>query len=322
MNAKHREERQLEWVVHVHGHPCGWHGDGHRGTLPLGLFSDYAELVQRNFTRWRSLRDRRLHSGLLEAKAQTDDRRWRAAGSTGHPGTRRPTTSPASTRGLTIRTTRPSWIRGPGLLVERAHATTASCCRATASLVMQRTRRSRRTQPCSRLFRGEPRGFSETHATPFEPRLAPANALDDRTILLLARWVLPQPRDPERLHAARRQPALPASGHDRRTAAWMLRAGRRWAVRTCHSPSPVRTRCSAPDRRHRGRRACSVSSPSALWWTSPMSAARGLHRQQREQPQPVEPVPSRRTPAWNIAALRPYKGYGAIRPLRERWQFA
>ena len=36
------------------------------------------------------------------------------------------------------------------------------------------------------LFRGEPRGFSETHANAFEPRLGAAYKLNERTVLRMS----------------------------------------------------------------------------------------------------------------------------------------
>ena len=72
--------------------------------MALGLFSNYAELGERNLTEWRSLATDAFIQDSWRPTGQADGRRRRSATSTGRPGTRRPTTS---RRLPTARTTRP-----------------------------------------------------------------------------------------------------------------------------------------------------------------------------------------------------------------------
>ena len=62
------------------------------------------------------------------------------------------------------------------------------------------------------LFKGAPRGLTETHKNVFEPRVGVSYALNDKTIFKVERRRVPQPRHAERLAAARRQSAVPAAG--------------------------------------------------------------------------------------------------------------
>ena len=103
--------------------------------MALGLFSNYAELGERAFTKWRSLgidifvqdswkprSDLTIEGGV----------RWAC----GHRGTRRRTISRTSTRDSTTVQSRRSSIRRPAGS-PAVLATTASSCRATASRVKE-----------------------------------------------------------------------------------------------------------------------------------------------------------------------------------------
>ena len=177
----------------------------------LGLFSNYAELGQRNFTKWRSLATDVFVQDSWKPTSQLTIEggfRWVS----GRPGTRRPTTSPTSIRASTTRRRRRSSTRRPagsigGSALQRRRP-------AGRRLRGRCGERSVASNPrILALFRGEPRGFSETHYNAFEPRLGVSYALDHEDGHPRQRRHLPQPRDAERLDAARRQPAVPAAGH-------------------------------------------------------------------------------------------------------------
>ncbi len=63
------------------------------------------------------------------------------------------------------------------------------------------------------LFRGEPRGFSDMHYNVIEPRIGAAYSRQRQDDDTRERGRLPQPRDAQRLYAARRQSTVPADGH-------------------------------------------------------------------------------------------------------------
>ena len=72
-------------------------------------------------------------------------------------------------------------------------------------------------------------------------------------------------------------------------------------------------RVQAPDRLHRGRPACSARCRSASSSTSPTSAGAGCYLQRERNINQLPPGTLQANPGVNIAALRPYLGYGAIR---------
>ena len=116
--------------------------------MALGLFTNYAEIGERAFTKWRALaadffiQDSWKPSEKLKIEGGVRYAFW-------PPWYSRRTTSPTSTRGSTTRTTRRSSIRRPGES-SRARATTASCCRARIRGRRQRTWWSQATRGCWR----------------------------------------------------------------------------------------------------------------------------------------------------------------------------
>ena len=118
--------------------------------------------------------------------------------------------------------------------------------------------------------------------------------------------------DAERLDAARRQPAVPADGHRRQRQ--RRQPGRRRAARSaCRSPSPRRTSRSSTRRPTCGRPASSARSRGASRVDVAYVGRRGLYLQRERNINQLRPGTLQANPGVNIAALRPYKGYGAIR---------
>ena len=148
----------------------------------LGLFTNYAELGQRNFTQWRSLAtdlfvqdswkptskltvEGGVRWVVLAAVVFDDEQHRELRPAVLRPGTgrRSSTRPPAGSSGGA----RYNGIVLPGDGFEGD---------ATQSVVAQ-------DPAVLALFRGEPRGFSETHANAFEPRLGAAYKLNERTVL-------------------------------------------------------------------------------------------------------------------------------------------
>ena len=161
------------------------------------------------------------------------------------------------------------------------------------------------------LFRGEPRGFSQTHYDLFEPRVGVSYAWNDKTVLRGSSRHLPQPRHAERLDAARRQPAVPADGHrvERQRG-----QSRRRGVR---QRPPLRHAGAGP-----GVQAAGVvhvvgrhSAPAAVEDRPGRELRRPprLLLQRERNINQLQPGTIQANPGVNIAALRPYKGYGALR---------
>ena len=126
--------------------------------------------------------DRRVRPGFVEAAQQPDRGRRRPLGALAALVFDRPTTSPTSIRASTTRRPQRSSIPRPGVW-SAAIATTASSCRATDSSATRTSWWSRRIRAVQALFRGEPRGFSETHYNVFEPRLGVSYSLNKKTIV-------------------------------------------------------------------------------------------------------------------------------------------
>ena len=127
-------------------------------------------------------RDRRVRPGLVEADQQPHHRRRRSARSTGRRGTRRPTTSRTSIRASTtppnaavISPTTGRLVSGP-----RYNGVVLPGDGFEGDV---RRRASRSNPAILALFRGEPRGFSETHGNVFEPRLGISYSLNDKTVV-------------------------------------------------------------------------------------------------------------------------------------------
>ena len=153
-------------------------------------FTNYAELGQRNFTRVALAGDRRVHSGLLEAADEPDHRRRRALGLLA--AVVLDDQQHRQFHGVVLRSEQPGGHRSDNWVCSLSGPdTTASCCRATASKGTRPTHRSLNDPAVLALFRGVPRGFSETHSNAFEPRLGVSYALDEKTILRGERRHLP-----------------------------------------------------------------------------------------------------------------------------------
>ena len=160
------------------------------------------------------------------------------------------------------------------------------------------------------LFRGEPRGFSETHDNVFEPRLGVAYSAQRQDDGPRQRRRLPQPRHAERLDAARRQPAVPAAGHRVATAASTTRAA------AAAAPRDLPFGITAQD--------LGVQASDGLHVVG-RRAARGavrLHRR-RDLRRPPRPVPAARAQHQPAAAGhdpgqpgRQHRGAAALQGLR------
>ena len=237
--------------------------------VALGLFTNYAELGQRNFTRWRSL--------ATDAFIQDS---WKPRTNlTIEGGVRwvywppRLTTNNISSfmESFYDRNNQAVMDRSTGLLVsgpryngvvlpgdgfkgDAANSPLASNPAITA------------------LFRGVPRGFSETHANAFEPRVGLNYALNAKTVVRLSTGIF---HNRATLNDSTLLGGNVPFNRRRRskTARLTIRAERRWVARTCRLRSPRRIRCSSTRLPTCFRRGFSVKSGTASRWTSPMWVA-------------------------------------------------
>ncbi len=140
---------------------------------------------------------------------------------------------------------------------------------------------------CSRSFVDEPRGFAETHANVFEPRIGASYSINAKTIVKREQRRLPQPRHRERLDVPGRQPAVSAAGQRGNGIAdnpGGVGGGRLTAVR--HDGH--RSRVQAPDVVH------------VVGWGAAASAVQ-LHRR-RDLRRPARPVHPARARYQSVAA--------------------
>ena len=182
--------------------------------MALGLFTNYAEIGERAFTKWRALATDIFVQDSWKPTQQSDDRRRRPLGDLAavvlddeqhrelrsavlRSGQSAAIINPATGRLVGGDRYNGIVLPGDGFEGDGNDLVVAQDPRVQA------------------LFRGEPRGFSETHYNVFEPRLGASYSINDKTIVRVERRRLPQPRHAQRLVAARRQPAVPADG-DRR----------------------------------------------------------------------------------------------------------
>ena len=275
----------------------------------LGLFSNYAELGQRNFTKWRSL--------ATDVFVQDS---WKP-------------TSQLTIEGGVRWVLWPPWYSTTNNIANfdpsfYDPAQAAIINPATGRLVGEQGRYNGIVLPGDG-FEGDGGDGPDRPAHPGAVPRRAARLLRDALQRLRAasghvvsaqreddrprqRRHLPQPRDAERLDAARRQPAVPAAGHRSPTAAWTNPVRRQLRAATSPSASTARTRSSSTRRPTCGASASSGRFRSASPWTSPTSAAAASICSAS-----ATSTSCRRArlpnPGVNIAALRPYKGYNVIR---------
>ena len=178
----------------------------------------------------------------------------------------------------------------------------------------QRPRRRRRTRRCRRCSAASRAASRRRTATSSSRASASATRSNEQDGAPRQRRHLPQPRHAERLDAARRQPAVPAAGDGRPTAASTTRA----APAATRGDLPFGINGAGPG----------VQAPDVVHVVGRRAArdAVRLHRRRhlRRAPRPLpaaraqhQPAASRAriqaNPGVNIAALRPYTGYGVIR---------
>ena len=279
----------------------------------LGLFSNYAELGQRNFTKWRALATDLFIQDSWKPNANLTVEggvplRLLAAVVLDHQQHRQ-------LRSAVLRPGNAAVIDpDDGPAGRAAPATTASCCPGDGFEGEGNDLDVAQNPAVQALFRGEPRGFSQTHANVFEPRLGLSYSLEREDGVPRQRRHLPQPRHAERLDAARRQPAVPAAGDGverQRGQPRRRRRQRRGDAALRHQRR--RTRCSSTRRRTCGRPACSASCRSGSSATSPTSDAVACTCSGSATSTSCRLGTIQAQPGVNIAALRQYKGYNVIR---------
>ena len=162
------------------------------------------------------------------------------------------------------------------------------------------------------LFRGAPRGFSETHYNVFEPRLGVSYSLDDKTILRTSGGVF----------------------HNRVTLNDSTLLGGNppfqpmVTVANGSVDNPGGGGTGGTDLPF-GMQAQDIAfkHPTSYMWSAgvqreiPLNiildvtyvGRRGLYQQRERNINQLQPGTLQRNPGVNIAALRPYKGYGAVR---------
>ena len=164
---------------------------------------------------------------------------------------------------------------------------------------------------CQALFRGEPRGFSDTHYNAFEPRVGVSCSLNDKTIVRTSTGVFHNrvtlndstllggnPPFQPMVVVSNGSVDNPAGGGGGATDLPFAMQGQDVAFKHPTSYHVVgRHPARDPVRVHRRRH--------LRWAPRSVSAARAEHQSAAAGPG--------RDPGVNIAALRPYKGYGVIR---------
>ena len=276
----------------------------------LGLFTNYAELGQRAFTKWRALatdvfvQDSWRRPAKLTIEGGV---RWVS----GRRGTRRPNNianfdprfyDPASAAVINPAT---------GRLVG-GRATTASCCRATASRATGNDSVVAQDPAVLALFRGEPRGFSETHYNVFEPRLGASYQLNEKTVVRASGGVFHNRvtlNDSTLLGGNppfQPQVTISNGSADNPAAAAAAAADLPFGINGAGS------RVQAPDRLHVVR-GVQREIPFGFIVDVTYVGRRGLYLQRERNINQLRAGTLQANPGVNIAALRPYKGYGVIR---------
>ena len=240
--------------------------------VALGLYSNYAELGQRNFTKWRALAtDVFVQDSWKPTSALTIEGGFRYVywppwySTTNNIANFDPRFYDHGERGGDQPARRAACISGPRYngVVLPGDGFEGDAANSAA-----------REQP------GDPRAVPRRAARLLRDalervRAAPRRELRDRRQdgRPRQRRHLPQPRDAERLDAARRQPAVPADGLDRQRHRRQPGRRRAAAPRTCRSASTARIRSSSTRRRTSTRSACSAKCRSASSSTSPTCIA-------------------------------------------------
>ena len=162
------------------------------------------------------------------------------------------------------------------------------------------------------LFVGAPRGFAKTHANVFEPRLGAAYSLDEQTIVKVSAGVFHnRVTVSDSMFLGGNPPFQPQVGVSNGLRGQSRRRRRRRHAALRHDGD--RSRVQAPDRVHVvGWRAAAgavqLHPRRDLRWP-----ARPLQRQRERDINQLQPGTVQANPGVNVAALRPYKGYGVIR---------
>jgi hypothetical protein len=280
------------------------------GNAALGLFSNYAELGQRNFTKWRSLAtDVYVQDSWKPTSNVTVEGgvRWvywppwySTTNNIANFDTRFYDPSVAAVinpaTGRLVGGARYNGIVLPGDGFE-GDAASSSIANNPAVLA---------------LFRGEPRGFSETHANAFEPRLGVSYRLGDKTVLRTATGIFHNRvtlNDSTLLGG--NPPFQPqvtiANGSVDNPAGGTVGSG----------DLPFGINGQDPVFKH----------PTSYMWSAGIQreipfgftldvgyvGRRGLYLQRERNINQLEAGTLQANPGVNIAALRPYTGYGVIR---------
>ena len=161
------------------------------------------------------------------------------------------------------------------------------------------------------LFRGEPRGLLPDALRPLRAARRHVVRVERQDRPARERRRLPQPRHAERLDAARRQPAVPADGHRRE------RQRRQPRRRAFANDLPFGMQGQDVVFKLPASYMWSVGVQRQLPWKIVLDVTyvgrRGLYLQRERNINQLLPGTLQANPGVNIAALRPYKGYGALR---------
>jgi hypothetical protein len=163
------------------------------------------------------------------------------------------------------------------------------------------------------LFRGEPRGFSETHYNVFEPRLGMTYAFDPKTILRVSAGVFHNRVTLNDSTILGGQPPFQpmvtvANGSADNPSGGSGNAG---------ADLPFGSTAQDPVFKHPTAYMWSAGVQREVPWGFTVDATyvgrRGLYLQRERNINQLEAGTLQRNPGVNIAALRPYTGYGALR---------
>ncbi len=278
--------------------------------VALGLYSNYAELGQRNFTQWRALAtDIFVQDSWKPTSALTIEGGFRYVywppwySTTNNISNFDPRfydqVNEAVMSGATGR--RISGPRYNGVLLpgDGFEGDAASSALANDPAILA-------------LFRGEPRGFSETHANVFEPRLGASYALGDKTVIRASGGIFHNRvtlNDSTLLGGNPPfQPMVSISNGSADNPA---------GVGGSSEDLPLGINGQDPVFKHPTSylMAVGVQREVPLGFVVDVTYVhrKGLYLQRERQINQLEAGTLQRNPGVNIAALRPYTGFGAIR---------